>query len=133
MERGVSSANLALPARGSEFVAGSWLAPSVAIGKPLACSSLPSFSFPIVPSFATKESVAKKKAKARPSVTRGPILSWSTLAFPLLRVFLLAMVGVLAAAYGLWRYYAMPRPSMRAPTPMRAPPAPPNEIPIEIE
>ena len=72
--------------------------------------------------------------KTRPSVTKGPAPSFGSLAFPMVRVFLLAMVGVVAAAYGLWRYYAVPRPSMRAKAPMQAPAGPPpNEIPIEIE
>ncbi len=78
--------------------------------------------------------VVKKRVKARPSVTKGPAPTFGSLAFPLLRVFLLAMVGVVASAYGLWRYYAVPRPSMRAKAPMHAPSEPPpNEIPIEIE
>lgn len=73
----------------------------------------------------------KKKPKTRSSVTRRFIATPSSFAFPLLRTFLLALVGVVASGYGVWRYYTVPRPSMRAP----AAPAPPaaTEIPIELE
>jgi len=70
----------------------------------------------------------KKKQKARPSITaRSPVGTPSSVAFPLLRVFVLAGVGVWAAAYGLWRYYTVARPSMIAPAPTA------TEIPIEVE
>jgi len=42
-------------------------------------------------------------------------------------VFLLAGVGVVASVYGLWRYYAVPRPPMMVPVPAA------TEIPIEVE
>lgn len=51
----------------------------------------------------------------------------SSLAFPLLRTFLLASVAVVSAAYGVYRYYTAPRPSMLAPRPAA------TEIPIEVE
>ena len=66
--------------------------------------------------------------RKKPKRPKHAIKTPSSLAFPLLRAFLLAAVGVVAAAYGLWRYYAIPRPSM-----LRAPAPAPTEIPIEIE
>ncbi len=71
-----------------------------------------------------KSAVIRKKPK-RP---KHPVATPSSFAFPLVRTFLLAAVGVLAASYGLWRYYAIPRPSM-----LRAPAPAPTEIPIEVE
>lgn len=51
----------------------------------------------------------------------------SSVAWPLLRTFLLASVAVVSAAYGVWRFYTVPRPSMLAPRPAA------TEIPIELE
>lgn len=73
----------------------------------------------------------KKKAKLeRPLSRRNPVKTPSSLAFPLLRTFLLAAVGVVAAAYGIYRFYTVVRPPMLVPV---APPPAPSEIPIEVE
>ncbi len=64
----------------------------------------------------------KKKPRAKHvSATPGSAV------WPLLRVFLLAAVGVLASVYGVWRHYTVQRPPMVVPRP------PPTEIPVEME
>jgi hypothetical protein len=71
-----------------------------------------------------KPSVTTPREKKRASTVP------SSFSFPLVRTYLLAAIGVLASAYGVWRYYTVPRPSMLAP---RAPAPAPSEIPIEVE
>jgi hypothetical protein len=54
--------------------------------------------------------VAKKKPAAPPRPVRPRIPG-----LMLFRMFAIGAVAVVAAAYGLWRHYAVPRPSMLAP------------------
>ena len=69
--------------------------------------------------FATPRCVAKKKPSAPPRAVRPRIP-----ALVLFRMFAIGAVSVVAAAYGLWRHYAVPRPSM-----LVAPGPPPTELP----
>ncbi len=72
-----------------------------------------------------KRALSSRGSAGAPRPTRTP----SSLAFPLLRAFLLAAVGVVASAYGIWRYYTVKRPPMVVPLPATSP----TEIPIEVE
>ncbi len=64
----------------------------------------------------------KKKSGPPPRIDR-PRIPFAAL----FRMFVLGAVAVVAAAYGVWRYYFVPRPSMLVPVPSA------TEIEVEPE